>query len=399
MAWIESFRVTGLAGRPDPVEHKLDRHVNIFWGLNGAGKTTLLKILHAGMNNESSGLEDLPFKSAEIRFRVGLENGLVIRRFFNDAPQEEDEEDDAPRQSILFAEDDDGSWISPDDDLSGVWHTEWDDIDFGMKVMSRPLEHSYLPITRVVDARRRPAYAGDRRLSTEELFVTQVRERWRDYATKSLSRIRDIQQTGLATVLATLFGGVPTPMESPSRLDRIDPNEAYSLVRAFLSEQGLPLGMSREKFAERYKKSEEHRQVVSEIQDVRRATDDVLMPQREFQSVIDSMYTGDKHLILGVPRMPRQYAQVALRVEIGEQQIPLKSLSSGEKQLLQILLEVLGAAEDTVMIDEPELSLHVNWQQQLVGSMQRVNGDCQLLLATHSPEIMADVADEHVFEL
>jgi predicted ATP-binding protein involved in virulence len=63
------------------------------------------------------------------------------------------------------------------------------------------------------------------------------------------------------------------------------------------------------------------------------------------------------------------------------------------------MLEALAAEAGTVMIDEPELSMHVDWQQVLVASMKKVNPDCQLLLATHSPEVMADVPDELVFEL
>jgi energy-coupling factor transporter ATP-binding protein EcfA2 len=396
MAWIERFKVTGLAGRPEPVEHKLDRHVNIFWGLNGAGKTTLLKILHAGMNNDSVSLDDLPFDTAEIWFRVGIEQGLVIRRFSKEEPSGDSED-----ESDLFRDESDPEtiWLEASDPPVDRWRTEWDSTDFGSDVSEKRFSHSYLPITRISDRRRRPSYAGDQRLSGDALFVEQVRDRWRDYATESLTRIRAIQQQGLATVLATLFGGIPTPLDARVRSERVDPGEAYAMVRDFLREQGLPLSMSRDKFAQRYETSEEHRQVVSEIQEVRRETDNVLLPQREFQNVIDSMYTGDKHLVLGAPRIPRLAGSVALRVELGDRQIPLKSLSSGEKQLLQILLEVLGASGETVMIDEPELSLHVNWQQQLVGSMQRVNQDCQLLLATHSPEIMADVADEHVFEL
>ncbi|MGK9221021.1 MULTISPECIES: AAA family ATPase [unclassified Microbacterium] len=397
MAWIERFKVTGLAGREVPVEHELDRHVNIFWGLNGAGKTTLLKILHAGMNNDASALDDLPFTSAEIAFRVGAKDRLIVRRFSKRVSTDASED-----ESDLFILDDsdaEAPWAGGDNEHPSGWSTEWHSDDFDIDVAERRFSHSYLPITRVADRRRRPTYAGERRLSSDEIFVEQVRDRWRDYAAESLTRIRSIQQQGLATVLATLFGGVPTPMDARARSERIDPGEAYAMVRAFLSEQGIPLAMSRDNFATRYDTSEEHRQVVSEIQEVRRETDDVLLPQREFQSVIDSMYTGNKHLVLGAGRIPRSFGATALRVEIGDRQIPLKSLSSGEKQLLQILLEVLGASGETVMIDEPELSLHVNWQQQLVGSMQRVNQECQLLLATHSPEIMADVADDFVFEL
>jgi predicted ATPase len=264
--------------------------------------------------------------------------------------------------------------------------------------------HSYLPITRVTDSRRRGAPSYDfagvtGRYSTDDIFVEQVRDRWRDYAIKSTSRIRDIQQQGLATVLAILFGGFRGPQASLSKGGDVEPEEAYSLVQSFLREQNLPLVMPKGAFVEKFHESPTHRQVVSEIQEVRRETDEVLSPQREFQRIIDSMYAGNKHLVLSSPRAPRTAGSPPIGIRVQDKSIPLKSLSSGEKQLLQILLETLGASGETVMIDEPELSLHVVWQRELVDSMQRVNEDCQLLLATHSPEIMAEVPDDCVFEL
>jgi len=59
----------------------------------------------------------------------------------------------------------------------------------------------------------------------------------------------------------------------------------------------------------------------------------------------------------------------------------------------------LMAEESTLIIDEPEISLNIDWQKILVASMQRLNPDAQLVLATHSPEIMADVPDTKVFPL
>lgn len=394
LVWIEKFKVVGLAGREEPVEHALDRHVNIFWGLNGAGKTTLLKILHAAMDNDASSLEDLPFESAEVDLRWGPD-ALPVRRSFSKQHPVLDDDEDA---ETFGNEDDVEDWIARELVDRRGWQTVWTVEGQTHDVTERKFSHSYLPITRVVDGRRRQSFVGERRLSSDEVFVEQVRDKWRDYAAKSLTRIRDIQQQGLATVLATLFGGVARPLLTSSPSERIDPREAYDLVRNFLREQRLTLAMTYDNFADRYETSDEHRQVVFDIQEVRKETDAVLTPQKELQRLIDSMYTGNKHLVLGAPRSPRVGA-TSLRVEIGDRQIPLKSLSSGEKQLLQILLEVLGASAETVMIDEPELSLHVNWQQQLVVSMQRVNEDCQLLLATHSPEIMADVPTKHVFEL
>ena len=55
MAYVEEFTISGLAGHEKPVHRKLDRHINIFWGLNGTGKTSLLKILHGALRNEGNG--------------------------------------------------------------------------------------------------------------------------------------------------------------------------------------------------------------------------------------------------------------------------------------------------------------------------------------------------------
>jgi len=134
---------------------------------------------------------------------------------------------------------------------------------------------------------------------------------------------------------------------------------------------------------------------VSNIQDVTREVQEALRAQHDFQEVIQTLYSGDKELLFDVGRAARG----SLRIQANGTAIPLQSLSSGEKQLLRLMLETLAAEEDVVMIDEPELSMHVDWQQVLVASMRRVNPDCQLLLATHSPEVMADVPNEYVFEL
>lgn len=70
---------------------------------------------------------------------------------------------------------------------------------------------------------------------------------------------------------------------------------------------------------------------------------------------------------------------------------PLTSLSSGEKQLLIILGQGLLQDENvhTYIADEPELSLHVEWQEKLVDSLKKVNPNSQIIFATHSPDIVS----------
>ena len=72
--------------------------------------------------------------------------------------------------------------------------------------------------------------------------------------------------------------------------------------------------------------------------------------------------------------------------------IDLKVLSSGEKQMLTILLAVyLEKGEHYVLfMDEPEVSLHVEWQKQLIGIIRQLNPNVQIILSTHSPAMIMD---------
>ena len=65
------------------------------------------------------------------------------------------------------------------------------------------------------------------------------------------------------------------------------------------------------------------------------------------------------------------------------------ALSSGEKQLLIILLTVLCQDEkpSILLMDEPELSLHITWQYELINIIRQLNPNCQVIIATHSTSI------------
>lgn len=74
------------------------------------------------------------------------------------------------------------------------------------------------------------------------------------------------------------------------------------------------------------------------------------------------------------------------------QQLSLDMLSSGEKQLLLLLCQIIVASgkASIVIIDEPELSLNVTWQRRLVGALLECaqGSNFQLILATHSIELL-----------
>jgi predicted ATP-dependent endonuclease of OLD family len=72
----------------------------------------------------------------------------------------------------------------------------------------------------------------------------------------------------------------------------------------------------------------------------------------------------------------------------------IEGLSSGESQLFVILTQLaLNSNTKTakiLIIDEPELSLHIRWQELFVDAVVEASPDLQVILATHSPSIILD---------
>lgn len=76
-------------------------------------------------------------------------------------------------------------------------------------------------------------------------------------------------------------------------------------------------------------------------------------------------------------------------VKDGNKRIPLFNLSAGEKQLLIILLTTLleRRQEYILIMDEPEISLHIDMQYTLIDNLLKLNPNVQIIISTHSPSI------------
>ena len=101
-----------------------------------------------------------------------------------------------------------------------------------------------------------------------------------------------------------------------------------------------------------------------------------------FQDIVDELFeeTGKK--------LVRTENELRFS-QIGESLVPYQ-LSSGEKQMLVILLTVLVEdLQPTVLfMDEPEVSLHIEWQKRLMDLIVELNPNVQVILTTHSPAVI-----------
>jgi predicted ATP-binding protein involved in virulence len=75
----------------------------------------------------------------------------------------------------------------------------------------------------------------------------------------------------------------------------------------------------------------------------------------------------------------------------------ITSLSSGESQIVTILTHLAfnpaAKADNVFIIDEPELSLHLHWQELFIDSIRELNPKIQIIVVTHSPAIILDRVD------
>lgn len=83
------------------------------------------------------------------------------------------------------------------------------------------------------------------------------------------------------------------------------------------------------------------------------------------------------------------------------EEFDINELSSGEKQLFlrTLSIKMLEPEDSIILIDEPELSLHPKWQQQIIKVYQNIGKNNQIILATHSPHILGSVRSENIIIL
>jgi predicted ATPase len=126
---------------------------------------------------------------------------------------------------------------------------------------------------------------------------------------------------------------------------------------------------------------------------------DALLERQQFQSDIFAKINKyfdavnaflDQKELKYEPDSHRRIPKVGLKFPDGTWS-SVKVMSSGERQLLTMLYAVTKMSSDSlVLIDEPELSLHIDWQEELLSKMMGQLGARQIIVCTHSPSIAAD---------
>lgn len=126
--------------------------------------------------------------------------------------------------------------------------------------------------------------------------------------------------------------------------------------------------------------------------DFEKKTQEEIEPLEKFMEIVNSFFKDSaKRLYFVKGPGTLRFNVIDKTGKTIQRGLSINLLSSGEKQILILLTYIKYRKETLFLIDEPELSLHVKWQEEFLNAIELIKRhETQLIIATHSPEIIGE---------
>uniref|UniRef100_A8G7Y1 Uncharacterized protein n=1 Tax=Serratia proteamaculans (strain 568) TaxID=399741 RepID=A8G7Y1_SERP5 len=358
---LESITVTGLFGKSEVVHYEFHHDLNIITGRNGSGKTTILKLAWLIMSgNIYWALKEINFKICKL---VTNEYTCVVTKTANMYCRIELHTSNG--ENHLFEDDGpngENEWIESSENQAAPYL-----ISSGSSIFFptfRRIEGGFsLDVTSRIKNRASNRPGGDidealtslsKKMSNEEhLFVAAISS-------------QDIN-----SILLKKFASL---------------SEQINIFQAEVSRRVID-------------KIKHHQKLSSHASDA-----DTILTETRIEIEKIETFRAESMRPLDAVRMLVeklfQHAGISFdrRFSFGDAAEAVTSdvLSAGEKQMLSFICYNAFHQNAIIFIDEPELSLHVDWQRQLYRILKKQNPTNQFIFATHSPFIYGKYPDKEV---
>ena len=419
--FIESFKITKLWGYRD-IDLTFNNDVNILIGPNGSGKTTILNLLHSILSADLRSVLNVNFEQAEIGLRSF--KGSSVRTIKVDIGDEflklkvGQKEHRVPtdifshrrpiRPALRY-------FHERDNVIRNMLSEEID----GELTALVPLV--WLPVSRLLPVtedeeerytRKKPLESVDLRLENlledlsryHAILNAQLSERYRKFEHQVLSVILYSKEHDQFRLIrnSTLYS-FPTKVEKSQLLGAF---ESAGLLDEQMQSRINDHFAAAERVVKRISENID-KNIDLDLEDVL-----VLPLIRRTQAMVKCAeeLEEDKERIFASLRLYEKTVNSFLNdksIQVDENGLlKIKSsspselnwhfLSSGEKQILILLTQSLLRFDTPVVYiaDEPELSLHVTWQEKLLKSLVTLAEQMQVIVATHSPDIVGTFQDK-----
>ncbi|EMF8143826.1 AAA family ATPase [Serratia marcescens] len=407
---IQSVAINGFWQRLDCF-CSFNDDVNIIIGRNGTGKTTFMNILHSILSLDFDGINNNDFNSAEIKLKDGRKSKTIkINKIENET---------TPFSKIQYQ-------LSSKKYNLRVMNT--DDRRFPLHYRRRVQEESEelrseleklvalssLSVYRLRnsdDLEVRDKY-GTRFINPVDYKLSELMQELTKYQLELSQQARDIALELQKEVLASILYSKEDIDDKAYNIDFDKEKEKQNLLSAYTQLNAIDYNIRRkinfhvDNIDNTISKLKQDKKKVIDIRSIealrktqkiikmsltsKDKTSQVFAPIEQFLSILKEFVTDKTFEFLG--------GELFIKNSHGP--IKQESLSSGEKQLLILFIETLLQREQQYIFitDEPELSLHIQWQRNIIPAIKKLNPNAQIIAATHSPEV-ASKYKESIFNM
>lgn len=413
---IDSVKIEGFWGQYK-VETKFNEDVNIFIGKNGTGKTTFIHFLQSVLEVDIIRLSKLEFKKVVIKlvdkkqFRtVSVEKEVVSNLGLDFAIYRISRK---PYKIPLY---------DPEIESRRFAHSKKGMMDYDVlkASLSKMVNISSLSVYRTPSfdlLEEEEFYYKRKRFSSVAPIERKLNDLLLQFTSYQVTLADEASKISLGfqkeVLTSTLYNKDFDTYKSLGKLE-IEVDEVKKGLMNAYRELGILDKTLEDKIEEHI---EALRRSVNKIKE-KELTVDVVMPLsllQRTQNIIHLSLSADekrKEIFRPVTNfidilkkfIPNKEIRISkngnIEFIINNKTIEINTLSSGEKQLLVLFIEILLQKNKFFIFiaDEPELSLHIEWQSQIINSIKQLNPNTQIILATHSPEITAGY-ENNIFDM
>ncbi|WP_095152349.1 AAA family ATPase [Pseudomonas sp. Irchel s3b5] len=368
---LQKVIVHGLLGQEGELEINFNSDLNIITGRNGAGKTTLMKLIwYIISGNTLLALKEVKFT------RILLQTDLyscVVHRISKATCKIEFEQDG---QSYLFEDD------SDDDDGNTFSSFAEDKLDEKLKALGSSV---FLPTFRRIEGgfTLNASHRSNRLSAKNEVEEALVA------LSKKLTNEPHVFVSAISTVdIVSLLLRQYTDLSEESNIFQQEISQKIiQIIKSYKTDQVEKQENSNTSELQGALKENEGilENIKQLVESIEVSREEIMSPLAAITSLVERLF---KHA--GI-----KFGQ---RLNFGDAANAISSddLSAGEKQMLSFICYNAFYKNSVFIIDEPELSLHVDWQRQLFTLLQSQQTGNQFIIATHSPFIYAKYPDKEI---
>lgn len=365
---LRSANITGLFGKRSSISLKFNGDLNIVTGKNGSGKTTIMKLIWYVIGGQIvRALTEVPFSKIVIETSEYTVTVIRIGKYTCRVIWESDGERFEYRD---FEDEDTGETNNAEDEPNAI--------------MRKTGESLFFPTFRRIEGGFSSSDSPNRGFFEE--------------ATRRNAGDIDSALTALANRLSTTNHRFVCAL-STSDIERLllkqytEASEIANKVQQEISERIISeiKEFKQDKYEQANSEFKEIVAAEAALDNIRSMIED--MDRQRLQAL--SKYDAIRKLVL------RIFAHSGIKVgrlSLGEaaESVSSDALSAGEKQMLSFLCYNAFYNDSIIFIDEPELSLHIDWQRQLFPTLFSQKSNNQFFIATHSPSIYSRYPDKEI---